>query len=229
MYCGLRMLGRPARLPAVKYAAGEKEAAVATRGRTIQWFAFDSHRHDTWALVQDETGNVLREQRINPARGALQAFLEEFEPESPVAVESIENRHWIIDEIEAAGMVGCSARAEQLGSCSATAGRRRLKDTTTDKLYVRKLNRLQRSGALPTVWIPPRELRDARELPPLVGRPCPSQRRSVVARRSCASSDNRGHERGIRQALYRIVADKIAMRIPFANQQRDLSFIPHPD
>jgi transposase len=35
----------------------------------------------------------------------------------------------------------------------------------TDKLDVRGINRLQRSGTLPTVWIPPRELRDARELP----------------------------------------------------------------
>jgi transposase len=35
----------------------------------------------------------------------------------------------------------------------------------TDKLDVRGLNRLQRTGTLPTVWIPPRELRDQRELP----------------------------------------------------------------
>jgi transposase len=35
----------------------------------------------------------------------------------------------------------------------------------TDKLDVRGINRLPRSGTLPTVWIPPRELRDTRELP----------------------------------------------------------------
>ena len=35
----------------------------------------------------------------------------------------------------------------------------------TDKLDARGLNRLQRSGTLPTVWIPSRELRDQRELP----------------------------------------------------------------
>ena len=35
----------------------------------------------------------------------------------------------------------------------------------TDKLDVRGINRLHRSGTLRTVWIPPRELRDARELP----------------------------------------------------------------
>ncbi len=35
----------------------------------------------------------------------------------------------------------------------------------TDKLDVRGLNRLQRNGTLPTVWIPPEELRDKRDLP----------------------------------------------------------------
>src|SRR5437763_7482765 len=36
---------------------------------------------------------------------------------------------------------------------------------TTDKLDVRGLNRLQRNDTLPTVWIPPGELRDQRDLP----------------------------------------------------------------
>jgi transposase len=35
----------------------------------------------------------------------------------------------------------------------------------TDKLDARGLNRLQRTGTLPTVWIPPAELRDKRDLP----------------------------------------------------------------
>jgi transposase len=35
----------------------------------------------------------------------------------------------------------------------------------TDKLDARGMNLLQRNGTLPTVWIPPRELRDQRDLP----------------------------------------------------------------
>lgn len=35
----------------------------------------------------------------------------------------------------------------------------------TDKLDARGLNKLQRTGTLPTVWIPPGEIRDHRELP----------------------------------------------------------------
>jgi hypothetical protein len=36
---------------------------------------------------------------------------------------------------------------------------------TARRLDARGLNRLQRNGTLPTVWIPPGELRDQRELP----------------------------------------------------------------
>jgi len=124
----------------------------------MQCIAFDSHKHYTWALVQDEKGKVLREQRINHVRGALQGFLEEFEPGSPVAVETIGNWYWITDEIEAAGMVPQLVNARKAKLMSGSINK-------TDKLDARGLNRLQRSGTLPTVWIPPRELRDARELP----------------------------------------------------------------
>jgi len=49
-----------------------------------------------------------------------------------------------------------NARKAKLVSCSINK---------TDKLDVQGINRLHRSGTLPTVWIPPRELPDARELP----------------------------------------------------------------
>jgi len=140
------------------YAAGEERAVNTARRRTMQCIAFDSHKHYTWALVQDEAGKVLREQRINHTRGALQGFLEEFEPGSPVAVETIGNWYWITDEIEAAGMVPRLVNARRAKLMSGSINK-------TDKLDARGMNRLQRSGTLPTVWIPPRELRDARELP----------------------------------------------------------------
>ena len=124
----------------------------------MQCIAFDSHKHYTWALVQDDTGKVLHEQRINHVRGALRGFLEELEPGSPVAVETIGNWYWITDEIEAAGMVPQLVNARRAKAMSGSINK-------TDKLDVRGINRLQRSGTLPTVWIPPRELRDARELP----------------------------------------------------------------
>jgi len=31
----------------------------------MQYIAFDAHKHYTWALVQDEKGKVMAEQRID--------------------------------------------------------------------------------------------------------------------------------------------------------------------
>jgi len=124
----------------------------------MQCIAFDSHKHYTWALAQDEKGKVLAEKRIDHARGALRGFLEEFEAGSPVAVETIGNWYWITDEIEAAGMTPRLVNARRAKLTSGAINK-------TDKLDARGINRLQRSGTLPTVWIPPKPLRDARELP----------------------------------------------------------------
>ena len=124
----------------------------------MQCIAFDAHKRYTWALVEDVDGRALREERITHRKGALLEFLTGCESGSPVAVETIGNWYWITDEIEAAGMV---PRLVHAGKAKAMSG----SINKTDKLDVRGINRLQRSGTLPTVWIPPRELRDARELP----------------------------------------------------------------
>ena len=124
----------------------------------MQCIASDSHNHRTWALVQDEKGRVLRKQRINHARGAVQEFLEESELGSPVAAETIGKWSWITDGIEAAGMLPQLVNARRAKAMSGSSNK-------TDKLDVRGLNRLQRSGTLPTVSIPRRELHDARKLP----------------------------------------------------------------
>jgi transposase len=75
-----------------------------------------------------------------------------------VALETVGNWYWIVDEIEQAGMKPQLVHAHKaklmLGSVN-----------KTDKLDARGLNRLQRAGTLPTVWIPPGEVRDHRELP----------------------------------------------------------------
>jgi transposase len=76
-----------------------------------------------------------------------------------VAVETIGNWYWIVDEIEAAGCVPKLVHARKAKLMMGEINK-------TDRLDVRGLNRLQQAGTLPTVWIPPGELRDQRELPP---------------------------------------------------------------
>jgi transposase len=63
-----------------------------------------------------------------------------------------------VDEIEAAGCVPRLVHARKAKLMMGEINK-------TDRLDVRGLNRLQRNGTLPTVWIPPGELRDQRDLP----------------------------------------------------------------
>lgn len=119
--------------------------------------AFDSHKHYTQVCVETGSGARLSEGRIEHRRGVFGGFLSRWEAGSPVAVETIGNWYWIIDEIEAAGMKPQLVHARKAKLMLGCVNK-------TDKLDARGINKLQRAGTLPTVWIPPSELRDKREL-----------------------------------------------------------------
>lgn len=120
--------------------------------------AFDSHKRYTHVCIQDSSQRFLCERRIEHQKGNIANFLEKCPKGDNVALETIGNWYWIVDEIEAAGMVPKLVNAHKaklmLGSVN-----------KTDKLDARGLNKLQFTGTLPTVWIPPAEIRDLRELP----------------------------------------------------------------
>lgn len=124
----------------------------------MQYIALDAHKQYTWARVELPDGTVVREMRIPHERGAIRKFLARCEPGSPVAVETIGSWYWIVDEVEEAGFLPQLVHAHKaklmLGQVS-----------KTDRLDARGLIRLQRTGTLPMVWIPSRELRDLRDLP----------------------------------------------------------------
>ncbi|NOZ19639.1 MAG: IS110 family transposase [Planctomycetes bacterium] len=119
--------------------------------------AFDSHKCYTLALVEDEEGRIIDESRIEHERGAIREYLESFPDGTPVAVETIGTWYWIVDEIEAARKVPRLVHARKAKLMSGEINK-------TDKLDVRGLSRLQRVGTLPTVWIPPGEIRDKRDV-----------------------------------------------------------------
>ena len=116
----------------------------------MESIAFDAHKRYTLASVVRPDGQRVREQRIAHERGALQAVLERCERGSPVAVETMGNGYWMVDEIEAAG---CLPRLVHARKAKRMMG----EINTTDRLDARGLKRLQHSGTLPTVGIPPGE------------------------------------------------------------------------
>lgn len=123
----------------------------------MQYIAFDAHKHYTLASVERPDGGLVREGRIAHERGALRRFLRRCDRGSPVAVETVGNWYWMVDEIEAAGCVPKLVHARKAKLMLGMVNK-------TDTLDARGLNRLQRTGTLPTVWIPPGELRDHRDL-----------------------------------------------------------------
>ncbi len=123
-----------------------------------EYIAFDVHKHYTWATVEAEETRKVRECRIPHQRGLLAAFLRSCEAGTPVAVETVGNWYWIVDEIEGAGHKPLLVHARKAKLMMGSINK-------TDKLDNRGINRLQRTGTLPTVWIPPGEVRDQRELP----------------------------------------------------------------
>lgn len=124
----------------------------------MHYISLDAHKKYSMASVERAAGGILGEGRIEHRRGAIREFLSHWDPGSPVAVEAVGNWYWIVDEIEAAGMVAHLVHPRKAKLMMGMINK-------TDKLDARGMNRLQRNGTLPTVWIPAGKLRDQRELP----------------------------------------------------------------
>jgi len=123
----------------------------------MELIAFDSHKKYTQYNVQNYRGETIAEGRIPHEKGAIRLYLSQFSRGSPVAVETIGNWYWIVDEIESAGMIPQLVHARKAKLMMGMINK-------TDKLDARGLNKLQRVGVLPVVWIPPAEIRDKRDL-----------------------------------------------------------------
>ena len=120
--------------------------------------ALDVHKKYTWARVENTKGDRLYECRLAHAHGTIKNFVKRWTAGSTVAVETVGNWYWVVDEIEAGGGKPqlVNARLAKLMMCNVNK---------SDKLDAKGMNHLQRNGTLPTVWIPPSSVRDARELP----------------------------------------------------------------
>ena len=124
----------------------------------MEIIAMDSHKRYSQVCVQQKDGRFLSEKRIEHRKGQISEFLSQWSCGSPVALETIGNWYWIVDEIEQAGMQPRLVHAHKAKLMIGSINK-------TDKLDARGLNKLQRTGTLPTVWIPPKQIRDHRELP----------------------------------------------------------------
>lgn len=122
-----------------------------------EYIAFDSHKRYTWVEREEvETGRMMHH-RLAHQPGAIRSYLAGCPAGTAVAVEATANWYWIIEEIEQAGLKPQLVHPRKAKLMMGLINK-------TDRLDAHGLNRLQRNGTLPTVWIPPSPLRDLREL-----------------------------------------------------------------
>lgn len=120
----------------------------------------DAHKKYSVFVAMNEQGQCSPPVRVEHTRDELRAFLQSLPPASPIAVETVGNWYWLIEEMEQARHQPHLAHARE-------AKRLMGKSNKTDKLDAKGLATLLRNGTLPEVWIPPGALRDQRELPRL--------------------------------------------------------------
>jgi len=118
----------------------------------------DAHKKYSVFAGISEAGEVIPAQRVDHDRESFRRFLTTSLPRSEIAIESVGNWYWLVDEIEKAGHTPILTHAAKAKLMMGQINK-------TDKLDARGLAILARNGTVPAVWIPPGELRDQRELP----------------------------------------------------------------
>jgi transposase len=139
-----------------------------------QFIGCGAHKKFSVFAAINERGEYGRTIRVGHDREEFRAFLRELPTGSKIALETSGCYYWIVDEMERAGHAAQLAHA-------LTAKRRMEGRHKTNDRDARGLAMLLRNGTLPVVWIPPRELRDQREM--LRWRMCLSRMRSRVKNR----------------------------------------------
>lgn len=117
----------------------------------------DAHKKYSVFVSASEGGEIGPVQRVEHDRESYRSYLDGLPAASQIAVESVGNWYWMIDEMEKAGHVPTLVNA---GKAKLMMGN----INKTDKLDARGLAILSVNGTLPGVWIPPGKLRDQREL-----------------------------------------------------------------
>jgi len=116
----------------------------------------DLDKRSSQIAVLTEDGEI-RQQRLPNDATRLEQFFAELPPHTPVAIEASGTWWWLVDLLEHLGHDPILSHPKQTKAIAAA----RLKN---DRVDAERLALLLRGDLLPTVWIPPPALREAREL-----------------------------------------------------------------
>lgn len=118
----------------------------------------DAHKKYSIFTGISEEGKKIPTVRVSHEKEEFRDFLKALPEGSEIAVETIGSWYWMIAEMEEQGH---TVHLTNAGKAKKMTGR----INKTDKLDAEGLALLLKNGTLPSVWIPPAELRDKRELP----------------------------------------------------------------
>src|SRR5262249_52360204 len=116
----------------------------------------DLDKRSSQIAVLTEDGEVVQQRLPNEVAG-LEKFFGQLPPHTPIAIEASGTWWWLVDLLERLGHDPILSHPKQTKAIAAA----RLKN---DRVDGERLALLLRGDLLPTVWIPPAALREAREL-----------------------------------------------------------------
>lgn len=116
----------------------------------------DLHKRVSQIAVLTAEGELTQHRLVNDV-GRVEQFFAQLPTPAPVAIEASGTWWWLVDLLESLGHQPVLSHPKQTKAIAAA----RLKN---DRVDAERLVLLLRGDLLPKVWIPPRELREAREL-----------------------------------------------------------------
>lgn len=122
-----------------------------------QFIGCDAHKKFSVFVAVDERGRASKPVKVEHKRETYRSYLQSLPEKSEIALEACGFWYWIVDEMEAAGHVPHLANPLEAKACMG-------KPHKHDPLDAKQIGILLRNGTLPECWIPPKELRDQREL-----------------------------------------------------------------
>lgn len=122
-----------------------------------QYIGIDLHKAKSFVTRMDCRGRVLEQVELPHATGALQQYLERLPADTRIAVEATGNWMWLYELIEARHPDLVLAHPLKTKAIA----RARIK---TDKIDATTLAHLLRTDLVPAAYIPPRPVRDTREI-----------------------------------------------------------------
>jgi transposase len=122
-----------------------------------RYYGCDAHKKYSIFTWIDERGEGGFYFKVLNCREELRDYLSSWPQASVIALETVGNWYWLVDEIEKAGHRPVLANAAKARAMMVGGNKR-------EKLEARGLAILLRNGTLPSVWIPSGKLRDLREV-----------------------------------------------------------------